>query len=68
MDYSFSINLHDNEGDVYDECILAHIGKDTIIKFKNVVELEEFAKRILGSIKEIKESEVYRGKEHGGES
>lgn len=56
MDYSFSKNLHDSDGDVYENCILAFIGKDTIVKFKDADELEAFANEILRSIKEIRES------------
>ena len=55
MNYSFSLNLHDDEGDVYKECLLGHVGNNTIIKFKDVNELQEFAKEILSSLKEIKE-------------
>lgn len=57
MDYSFSHNLHDYEGDVYEDCLLVFIGKDTIIKFKDSIELEQFAHRILSSLKEIRENE-----------
>lgn len=56
MKYSFSANLHDNDGDVYENCILAHCGEDVILKFKNTQELEDFAKSILGSLKEIRET------------
>ena len=55
MQYSWSINLYDYEGDAFEECILAHIGKDTILKFKDSQELEDFARGILGSLKEIRE-------------
>lgn len=56
MDYSFSKNYYDVDGDLVEECILAHIGDNTIIQFADVDELEEFAKKILGSIKEIRET------------
>jgi hypothetical protein len=56
MNYSFSHNLKDSDGDVYDECLLVFIGNDTIIKFKDADELEAFANKILGSMKEIRES------------
>ena len=55
MNYGFSLNLRDDDGDVYEECLLVHVGDKTIIKFKDDKELEEFAKRILGSLPEIKE-------------
>lgn len=58
MDYGWSTNLHDNEGDIYEQCLLVHIGDNTIIKFKDSVELEQFAERILASLNEIRESEA----------
>ena len=67
MTYTFSVNTYDYEGDLCEKCILAHVGNDTILKFQNSQELEDFAKAILGSLKEIRESEVYRGKEFGGD-
>jgi len=56
MNYGFSTNLYDKEGDSYDDCILVHVGDSTIIKFKNAVELEDFAKAILKSLPEIEEN------------
>ena len=56
MKYAFSVNLYDRDGDEFDNCVLAHIGEDTIIKFKDVEELEKFAHIILNSMKEIKEN------------
>lgn len=56
MKFAFSKDLRDRDGDVYEEGIFAHIGEDTIIKFKDANELEDFAKRILGSMKEIRET------------
>jgi hypothetical protein len=56
MNYSFSVNTYDYEGDLCEKCILAHCGQDVILKFKDTQELEDFAKRILGSLKEIRET------------
>lgn len=56
MDYSWSVNLHDKDGDTYENCLLVFIGNNTIIKFKDSVELEQFANRILASLKEIRET------------
>ena len=57
MDYSFSKNLRDSDGDVYEKCLLIHIGKDTIIKFEDDAELELFANRILASLPEIRNND-----------
>lgn len=56
MDYAFSKGLYDSDGDEYEDCLLVFIGKDTIIKFKDVAELEQFAHRILSSLPEIRET------------
>lgn len=56
MKYAWSKNLHDSDGDVFEDCILVYIGDNTIIKFKDTNELESFAESILRSIKEINES------------
>ena len=56
MNYSWSLNLHDRDGDVYDECLLVHVGEDTILKFTSAEELDAFADKIKGSIREIKEN------------
>ena len=55
MKYAFSVNLYDKDGDEFDHCIVVHIGDDTMIKFKDIDELETFANSILGSLKEIKD-------------
>ncbi len=34
MDVTFSVNQHDSDGDVYDECILLHIGDALIIRLE----------------------------------
>ncbi len=54
MDYSFFCGLHDSDGDCFDKSLLVFIGDDVIVKFKDSKELEEFAKRILNSLPEIR--------------
>ena len=56
MDYAWAKNLYDIDGDSYEDCLLVFIGDNTIIKFKDSVELEQFAKRILASLKEVRET------------
>jgi hypothetical protein len=55
MKYSFSVNLYDKDGDEFDKCILVHVGDNTMIKFKDINELEKFADDILSSLGEIKD-------------
>ena len=60
MKIGFSINLYDEDGDQFDECILLFVGKDTIIRFSNQVELKDFAREILNNIiPEIEENVGY---------
>ena len=61
MEYAWSIDLNDCDGDPYEECVLCFIGDDTIIRFKYPGDLEHFAKQILGSMEEIREQWIERG-------
>lgn len=56
MELSFSVDLCDNEGDVYDECILIHIGESTIIKFSSFAEVVAFSYQLSGLLPELKEN------------
>lgn len=56
MDYSFSINRYDSDGDCYDRGIFIELGNCTIIKFENFDELVEFSETLAESLKEIKEN------------
>lgn len=56
MRYSWATNLYDKDGDAYEDCILVFAGETAILKFKNVEDLEFFAKEILRSIPEIKDN------------
>lgn len=56
MDYAWAKNLYDGDGESYEDCLLVFIGGVTVIKFKDSDELEQFAKRILISLKEIRET------------
>lgn len=56
MDLSFSVDLHDHEGDVYDECILIHVGESAIIKFKSYAEVVAFSDTFRGMLPELREN------------
>ena len=56
MKLSFSVDLHDNEGDVFEECILLYVGESTIIKFKTYAETVAFSDSVKGMLHEIKEN------------
>ena len=54
MDYSFTKGLHDSDGYLSDDGLFISVGKNTMIRFNDSVELEEFAHRILKSLPEIR--------------
>lgn len=54
MDYSFLRGLYDSDGDETDDGLYIFIGDNTIIRFADCVELEQFAHRILSSLPEIR--------------
>lgn len=54
--FSFSVNLYDSDGDLLENCILAHLGNGTILTFKDTNHLENFANQILRSLDEIRAS------------
>jgi hypothetical protein len=54
LDLTFSINQHDEEGSSFDDCVLIHFGKHTILRFDNSEQLKQFGKDILGIYVEIK--------------
>jgi len=57
MDISFVINLYDKDGDIYENGIFIFVEERTIIKFKNIEELNDFANTIKNNIiPEIKEN------------
>jgi len=41
MKIGFSVDLHDKEGDVYDNYIVLHLADMTMIRIENVKELEQ---------------------------
>lgn len=52
---TFSVNLNDEDGDVYDECLLLHFD-NFIMRFTNLEEYDKFIdnlKSMKGEIKEV---------------
>lgn len=54
MEYSFIRCLHDEDGDEIDNGLFICIGENTMIKFRDSNELEDFAKEVLKSLPEIR--------------
>jgi len=55
MDVGFSVNLRDEDGDIFDECVLLHVGENTLLKFTDIKELRNFASSINDCVGEIKD-------------
>lgn len=56
MKMTFSVNLYDNDGDVVEECFLLHMGNDTILKVKNIAEIQTMVGNLNNIIDEIQET------------
>jgi hypothetical protein len=56
MRFSFSVNLYDNEGDLFDVCVLAHFDSNTILRFENLKEMELLIENMQTAVIEIKEN------------
>ena len=54
MDWTFSINQYDRDGDIIDSGVFIHVGDITTIKFENSEELEKFCLHVLSSLQEIR--------------
>lgn len=61
MKVSFSVDLHDKDGDVWEKGVYLHIEPNMILEFNDSNELQLFAEKILTMIPEIKENENNRG-------
>ena len=55
MKVTFSINLYDYEGDIYQEGIYLHYDNGFIIRLKSLEELDEMIENLQSISKEIKE-------------
>lgn len=53
---TFSVNLHDTDGDVFEECILLHIENVTILKVKNIEEIQTMIGNLNNIVEEIQET------------
>lgn len=55
MRVTFSVDLHNRDGDVYEECLLLHVGESAIIKLKKNG-LNDFINSLKIIQKELKEN------------
>jgi hypothetical protein len=56
VELGFSVDLHDHEGDIFEECILIYIEDRTIIKFSSYAEVVDFSSRLNNVLPELKEN------------
>lgn len=60
MEFSFSVDMHDKDGDPFERGVFVHLGSHTILHFADSRELRDFANEILKSLSEIREAEDNR--------
>ncbi|PAV30277.1 hypothetical protein CIL05_07355 [Virgibacillus profundi] len=53
---AFSIDMHDSDGDTYEEGILLHLGNGVILHFNNLKEYDNFIDSMQGMRDEIREN------------
>jgi hypothetical protein len=56
MDVTFSVNMHDKDGDVFDKCILLHFNDTFILKISDLKELDNTIKQLQDIKTEITEN------------
>lgn len=54
MKTTFSIDMHDSDGDRYLKGVLIHIDENFILRFEDLDKLEEFAEGLLAMLPEIR--------------
>ena len=53
MKITYSINQYDEDGDIFDKCILININDSTILRFKNIDELADFFRQFDKCMREM---------------
>lgn len=58
MEYklSFSVNLHDDEGDCFEKCINLHLGNGIILQFNDIDAFDNFSEKMQSMRKELVEN------------
>ena len=46
MEIGFSIDMHDKDGDKFDDCLLLHFNDTFLLRLANVKELDEVIKKL----------------------
>jgi len=56
MDIGFSIDMHDKEGDKFDDCLLIHFNDTFLLRLAGANELDEVIRKLHDIRKEIVEN------------
>lgn len=56
MDIGFSIDMHDKDGDKFDDCLLLHFNDTFLLRLADVKELDEVIKKLQDIKKEVVEN------------
>jgi len=51
---SYSINFFDEDGEVFDECVLLHLENGVILRFDNVADIDRLTQTLTSISKEIR--------------
>ena len=57
---TFSVDMHDNEGDRFVRGVLLHLDQSVILRFDSSDDIELFANKLLGMLPEVREHEANR--------
>lgn len=61
MQIYWGVNLYDDDGDVFEDCVLIYVDDHMILKFKDVDQLQAFVDTIGYYIPEIKKKLTSKG-------
>jgi len=56
MQFSYSVNQYDKDGDCFDWCVLGYFNNNTILRFENLTEMRLLVEKMTAVVKEIKEN------------
>ena len=59
IDVGFSIDMHDSDGDKFDDCILLHFNDTFLLRVADLPELDFLIKQLENVRTEISKNDVY---------
>jgi len=56
LNITFSKNLYDKDGDIYDDCIVLHLTENTLLRVESIEEIKNIASQLIKIAKELDEN------------